>query len=229
MGIRLRGDFPLVADYSYEDVRWHRYGYETANTIITRTPFSEDIQAHILCAVCGLVPDIELLLSYARQEVLRYRLTRNAEIPVIKLVQRLADVSQEYTRHKTLRPLSVGMTFGGYTDAEGFQLLSLEVATVMHWKATAYGHNHLSLRRFLESGFSEGITSKKAAELAYETFVKVSECTSPSQLQVVTLRKSSSAGASPIEMEFLSTDKFKQLVGYNPSTEDNLSDNEISS
>ncbi|KAF5004702.1 hypothetical protein FDECE_8813 [Fusarium decemcellulare] len=182
----------------------------------------------ILCAVCGLVPDIELLLSYARQEVLRYRLTRNAEIPVIKLVQRLADVSQEYTRHKTLRPLSVGMTFGGHTDAEGFQLLSLEVATVMHWKATAYGHNHLSLRRFLESGFSEDITSKKAAELAYETFVKVSECTSPSQLQVVTLRKSSSAGAGLIEMEFLSTDKFNQLVGYNPSTEDSTSDNEIS-
>ncbi|KAF4465922.1 proteasome component y13 [Fusarium albosuccineum] len=130
----------------------------------------------IMCAVCGLIADIDLLLSYARQEVLRYRLTRSTEIPVTKLVQRLADVSQEYTRHKTLRPLAASMTFAGYTDANGFQLLSLEVASVMHWKATAYGRDHLSLRRFLESGFAEGITSKKAAELAYEAFVKVSEC-----------------------------------------------------
>lgn len=115
--------------------------------------------------------------------------------------------------------MSTCLTFAGYNEDDGFQIISLEVSTTMHWKATSYGLASGTIREFLNSNYSENINSEEACELAYEALVRAFGSKALSQLQVATLRKSPSNDHGPVGIEFLSIDDLQRLILENTKLE----------
>jgi len=116
-----------------------------------------------------------VLIKYARQEALRYKLSRNKDIPCEQLVSRLCELKQGYTQHGGLRPFAVSFLYASYDDDRGYQLFHSQASGFyMAMKACAAGRSG-GIQGDLERFYTEDLDLREVSSLAIHVLMKVKD------------------------------------------------------
>lgn len=131
----------------------------------------EVIADHIGMVYSGMGPDYRLLVRNARKLAQNYFLTYKEPIPVVQLVQRVANLMQEYTQSGGVRPFGVSLLICGWDhNAERPYLYQCDPSgAYFSWKATAMGKNATSGKTFLEKRYSDDLELDDAIYNAIKT------------------------------------------------------------
>ncbi|XP_038058075.1 proteasome subunit alpha type-2-like [Patiria miniata] len=131
----------------------------------------EKITKNIGMVYSGMGPDYRLLLRQARKLAQGYFLTYQEQIPTAQLVQRVANVMQEYTQIGGVRPFGVSLLVAGWDedDKKPFLFQCDPSGAYFPWKATAMGKNHINGKTFLEKRYNEDLELEDAVHTAILT------------------------------------------------------------
>jgi 20S proteasome subunit alpha 2 len=131
----------------------------------------EQITNNIGMVYSGMGPDYRVLVKAARKLAQQYQLTYGEEIPTAQLVQRVANVMQEYTQQGGVRPFGVSLLIAGWdVDEKRPYLYQCDPSgAYFAWKATAMGKNHANGKTFLEKRYSEEVGLEDAVQTAILT------------------------------------------------------------
>jgi len=117
----------------------------------------------------GMGPDYRVLLTRARKIAQVYTKKFGESIPTIQLVQKVANVMQEYTQSGGVRPFGVSLLICGFDDGKPYLFQCDPSGAYFAWKATALGKNHLNGKTFLEKRYSEELELEDAVHTAIIT------------------------------------------------------------
>lgn len=119
----------------------------------------------------GMGPDYRVLVKAARKLAQQYFLTYQEHIPTAQLVQRVANVMQEYTQQGGVRPFGVSLLIAGWDeDEERPYLYQCDPSgAYFAWKATAMGKNFTNGKTFLEKRYSDNLELEDAVHTAILT------------------------------------------------------------
>lgn len=131
----------------------------------------EQITQNIGMVYSGMGPDYRVLVKSSRKLAQQYKLTYQEEIPTAQLVQRIANVMQEYTQQGGVRPFGVSLLLAGWDeDAQKPYLYQCDPSgAYFAWKATAMGKNHANGKTFLEKRYSDDVGLEDAVQTAILT------------------------------------------------------------
>lgn len=131
----------------------------------------ELITKNIGMVYSGMGPDYRVLVKSARKLAGQYYLTYQEQIPTLQLVQRVANVMQEYTQQGGVRPFGVSLLVAGWDEDEKRPYLYQcdPSGAYFAWKATAMGKNHTNGKTFLEKRYKENIELEDAVQTAIYT------------------------------------------------------------
>jgi len=125
---------------------------------------------------CGMVysgmgPDYRVLVKAARKLAQQYYLVYNEHIPTAQLVQKVANVMQEYTQQGGVRPFGVSLLIAGWDEDEQRPYLYQcdPSGAYFAWKATAMGKNFTNGKTFLEKRYAENLGIDDAVHTAILT------------------------------------------------------------
>ena len=76
----------------------------------------EQVTDHIGMIYSGMGPDYRLLVRRARKIAQQYYLVYSEPIPTTQLVQRVAQIMQEYTQSGGVRPFGVSLLIAGWDN-----------------------------------------------------------------------------------------------------------------
>jgi len=145
------------------------------------------ITDNIGAVMSGMIADARSQVQRARYEAAQFRYKFGYDIPVSSLAKRMADLSQIYTQHASMRPLGVAMMLIGIDDELGPQLFKCDPAgTYVGFKAAGAGVKEQEAHNFLEKKF------KNNPELGYEETI---------QMAITTLQSVLSADFKSSEIE----------------------------
>ncbi|KAK2166099.1 hypothetical protein LSH36_42g08028 [Paralvinella palmiformis] len=119
----------------------------------------------------GMGPDYRVLVKHSRRLAQNYYLTYQEHIPTGQLVQRIANVMQEYTQQGGVRPFGVSLLIAGWDDDEARPYLYQcdPSGAYFAWKATAMGKNFTNGKTFLEKRYNEDLELEDAVHKAILT------------------------------------------------------------
>ncbi|XP_013395284.1 proteasome subunit alpha type-2 isoform X1 [Lingula anatina] len=131
----------------------------------------ELITKNIGIVYSGMGPDYRVLVRNARKLAQQYFLTYQEQIPTLQMVQRIANVMQEYTQSGGVRPFGVSLLIAGWDeDEERPYLYQCDPSgAYFAWKATAMGKNYINGKTFLEKRYSEDLELEDAVHTAILT------------------------------------------------------------
>ncbi|XP_033625441.1 proteasome subunit alpha type-2-like [Asterias rubens] len=131
----------------------------------------EKITKNIGMVYSGMGPDYRLMIRQARKLSQGYYLTYQEQIPTAQLVQRVANVMQEYTQIGGVRPFGVSLLIAGWDEDEAkpFLFQCDPSGAYFPWKATAMGKNHINGKTFLEKRYNEDLELEDAVHTAILT------------------------------------------------------------
>ncbi|XP_062519426.1 proteasome subunit alpha type-2-like [Corticium candelabrum] len=129
----------------------------------------EKITDHIGAIYSGMGPDYRLLVRQARKIAQQYYLVYQEPIPTSQLVQRVANVMQEYTQSGGVRPFGVSLLITGWDDDRPYLFQCDPSGTYFAWKATALGKNHVNGKTFLEKRYNDDLELEDAIHTAILT------------------------------------------------------------
>jgi len=117
----------------------------------------------------GLGPDFRVLVKSARKAALKYKHVYQESIPVTELVKEVANVMQEYTQSRGVRPFGCSVLISS-VDEKGPQLFQVDPSgSYFGWKASAIGAGEADCRTFLEKRYSEDMGLEDAVSNAILT------------------------------------------------------------
>lgn len=108
------------------------------------------IDNHCGIAIAGLTADARLLSKYMRKECLSNRFSRDASLPINRLVSHLGNKMQICTQRYDRRPYGVGLLVSGYDDLGPHIYQTCPSANYFDCKAMAIGARSQSARTYLE-------------------------------------------------------------------------------
>ncbi|XP_064618447.1 proteasome subunit alpha type-2 [Liolophura sinensis] len=131
----------------------------------------EMITKNIGMVYSGMGPDYRVLVRNGRKLAQQYFLTYQEQIPTAQLVQRLANVMQEYTQSGGVRPFGLSLLIAGWDDDEEKPYLYQcdPSGAYFAWKATALGKNFVNGKTFLEKRYSDSLELEDAVHTAILT------------------------------------------------------------
>ncbi|ETN63429.1 proteasome subunit alpha type-2 [Anopheles aquasalis] len=129
----------------------------------------EMVTNHIGMIYSGMGPDYRLLVKQARKLAQNYYLTYREPIPTSQLVQKIANVMQEYTQSGGVRPFGVSLLICGWDDGRPYLFQCDPSGAYFAWKATAMGKNANNGKTFLEKRYSEDLELDDAVHTAILT------------------------------------------------------------
>lgn len=131
----------------------------------------ELITKNIGMVYSGMGPDYRVLVKSARKLAQQYYLQYQEQIPTSQLVQRVANVMQEFTQSGGVRPFGVSLLMAGWDeDEERPYLYQCDPSgAYFAWKATAMGKNFVNGKTFLEKRYSENLELEDAVHTAILT------------------------------------------------------------
>ncbi|XP_058058976.1 proteasome subunit alpha type-2 [Anopheles bellator] len=129
----------------------------------------EMVTNHIGMIYSGMGPDYRLLVRQARKLAQNYFLTYHEPIPTSQLVQKIANVMQEYTQSGGVRPFGVSLLICGWDEGRPYLFQCDPSGAYFAWKATAMGKNANNGKTFLEKRYSEDLELDDAVHTAILT------------------------------------------------------------
>ncbi|XP_065081672.1 proteasome subunit alpha type-2 [Ochlerotatus camptorhynchus] len=129
----------------------------------------EMVTNHIGMIYSGMGPDYRLLVKQARKIAQNYFLTYREPIPTSQLVQKIANVMQEYTQSGGVRPFGVSLLICGWDEGRPYLFQCDPSGAYFAWKATAMGKNAINGKTFLEKRYSEDLELDDAVHTAILT------------------------------------------------------------
>lgn len=131
----------------------------------------EPITKHIGMVYSGMGQDYRLLVNKARKIAQQYQMLYDESIPTPQLVQKVANVMQEYTQSGGVRPFGVSLLIAGYDsyDEKPYLFQCDPSGAYFAWKATAMGKNFVNGKSFLERRYSEDLELEDAIHTAILT------------------------------------------------------------
>ena len=114
------------------------------------------VSNHIGIGIAGLTPDGRLIYQYMKNQCLNYNYTFNADYPIEKLVNKIADKSHLKTqRGESKRPYGVGLLIAGY-DRTGPRLFrTCPSANFYEYNCVAIGSRCQAATSFLENNMDK--------------------------------------------------------------------------
>ena len=114
------------------------------------------VSNHIGIGIAGLTPDGRLLYQYMKNQCLNYNYTFNADYPIEKLVNKIAEKSQLKTqRGENKRPYGVGLLIAGF-DRTGPRLFrTCPSANFYEYNCVAIGSRCQAATSFLENNMDK--------------------------------------------------------------------------
>eukprot|EP01023_Acetabularia_acetabulum_P000556 TRINITY_DN1022_c0_g1_i1.p1 TRINITY_DN1022_c0_g1~~TRINITY_DN1022_c0_g1_i1.p1 ORF type:complete len:264 (+),score=48.67 TRINITY_DN1022_c0_g1_i1:145-936(+) len=113
------------------------------------------IDDHMGIAISGISADGRILTRYMRNECLNHRFVFESELPVGRLVRRVADKSQECTQRSWKRPYGVGLLAIGYDKAGSHLYQTCPSGNYYDWKAMAIGVRSQGSKTYLEHNYEK--------------------------------------------------------------------------
>uniref|UniRef100_T1JNL4 Proteasome subunit alpha type n=1 Tax=Strigamia maritima TaxID=126957 RepID=T1JNL4_STRMM len=129
----------------------------------------EIITKHVGMVYSGMGPDYRQLVRRARKLAQQYQLTYQEPIPTSQLVQRIANIMQEFTQSGGVRPFGVSLLIVGWDDGKPFLFQCDPSGAYFPWKATAMGKNFINGKTFLEKRYNEDLELEDAVHTAILT------------------------------------------------------------
>lgn len=129
----------------------------------------ERIADHIGMVYSGMCPDYRLLVKQARKIAQQYFLVYREPIPTSRLVQKVANIMQEYTQSGGVRPFGVSLLICGWDNGRGYLFQCDPSGAYFAWKATAMGKNSANGKTFLEKRYTETMGFEDAISNAIST------------------------------------------------------------
>ena len=126
------------------------------------------VSNHIGIGIAGLTPDGRLLYKYMKNQCLNYNYTFNADYPIEKLVNKIAEKSQIKTqRGESKRPYGVGLLIAGF-DRTGPRLFrTCPSANYYEYHCVAIGSRCQAANSFLENNL------EKLADMNKDELIKI--------------------------------------------------------
>ena len=114
------------------------------------------VSNHIGIGIAGLTPDGRLIYQYMKNQCLNYNYTFNADYPIEKLVNKIAEKSQLKTqRGESKRPYGVGLLIAGF-DRTGPRLFrTCPSANLYEYYCVAIGSRSQAATSFLENNMEK--------------------------------------------------------------------------
>eukprot|EP00933_Yihiella_yeosuensis_P050355 TRINITY_DN48161_c0_g1_i1.p1 TRINITY_DN48161_c0_g1~~TRINITY_DN48161_c0_g1_i1.p1 ORF type:complete len:255 (+),score=48.91 TRINITY_DN48161_c0_g1_i1:23-787(+) len=113
------------------------------------------VDDHVGVAVCGLVPDGNLQVSFLRQECMDEKWRYESPAPISRIVSSLSDKNQVYTQRNEKRPVGVGLLVAGY-DYSGAHLFETSPSgNFFEYRAQAIGMRSQAAKTYLEKNVEE--------------------------------------------------------------------------
>ena len=136
------------------------------------------ISNHIGVGIAGLTPDGRLLYQYMKHQCLNYNYTFNADYPIEKLVNKIAEKSQLKTqRGESKRPYGVGLLIAGY-DRTGPKLFrTCPSANFYEYNCVAIGSRSQGASSFLENNLEKlpKMSKNDLIKIALEATIKAED------------------------------------------------------
>lgn len=129
----------------------------------------EKVNQHIGMVYSGMGPDFRLLVRKARKIAQQYYLQYDEPIPTVQLVQKVANIMQEYTQSGGVRPFGVSLLVAGCDDGKPALFQCDPSGAYFAWKATAMGKNYINGKGFLEKRYNEELELEDAIHTAILT------------------------------------------------------------
>ena len=136
------------------------------------------VSNHIGIGIAGLTPDGRLIYQYMKNQCLNYNYTYNADYPIERLVEKIAENSQLKTqRGDYSRPYGVGLLIAGY-DKTGPRLFrTCPSANFYEYNCIAIGNRCQGAMTFLESNLEKlpNMTKDELVKIALEATKKAED------------------------------------------------------
>lgn len=135
----------------------------------------ERLDAHIGCAMSGLVADARTLVDHARVESQSHWFTYDERIGVEACVQSICDLALNFGEAKMSRPFGVALLIAG-VDENGPALYHADPAGVhTRYQAKAIGAGSEGAQTALKEHFKENLTLAEAQKIALQILKQVME------------------------------------------------------
>ena len=136
------------------------------------------VSNHIGIGIAGLTPDGRLLYKYMKNQCLNYNYTFNADYPIEKLVNKIAEKKKKKTqRGESKRPYGVGLLIAGF-DRTGPRLFrTCPSANFYEYNCVAIGSRCQSANSFLENNLDKlpNMTKDQLVKIALEATRKAED------------------------------------------------------
>jgi 20S proteasome subunit alpha 5 len=166
------------------------------------------LDAHIGCAMSGLVGDARTLVNHARVETQNHWFTYDERIQVESTVQSVCDLALKFGEGGQARPFGVSLLIAG-VDETGPVLFQTDPAgTYTQYEAKAIGEGCEGAQITLQEQYNRSLTVPEAQKIALEVLKQVREkkITSTNvELAVITV-------AEP-EFRFCTTEEIEAILG----------------
>ena len=137
------------------------------------------VSNHIGIGIAGLTPDGRLLYQYMKNQCLNYNYTFNADYPIEKLVNKIAEKSQLKTqRGESKRPYGVGLLIAGYDQLTGPRLFrTCPSANFYEYNCVAIGSRCQAATSFLENNMEKlpTMSRNELIKIALEAVIKAED------------------------------------------------------
>jgi 20S proteasome subunit alpha 5 len=133
------------------------------------------LDAHIGCAMSGLVADARTLIEHARIETQNHWFTYNEQMQTESVVQSLSDLALNFSGGGMSRPFGVALLVGG-VDENGPCLFHTDPSgTFKRYQAKAIGSGHEGAQTQLQEHYNKSMKLHEAQKLALEVLKQVME------------------------------------------------------
>lgn len=133
------------------------------------------LDAHIGCAMSGLVADARTLIDLARTETQNHWFTYNEQMQIKSVVQCVSDVCMGFGEGSMARPYGVSLLVGG-VDENGPALYHTDPAgTMKRFQAKAIGSGCEGAQTQLQEHYNKSMKIHEAQKLALEVLKQVME------------------------------------------------------
>ncbi|ALC44451.1 maker725 [Drosophila busckii] len=126
-----------------------------------------NLETHMGMVMSGITTDGQQLAKYLRVECQAYRLSYDAQYPIMRLAENIGNKMQIATQRCGLRPYGVGLLLASYCHGKPYIYQAMPTANVFSCKAMAIGERSKAAHAYLKQHMCEFSTCNANELICY--------------------------------------------------------------